>query len=242
MKVGWPCSNKVYVQTCHRPQTSYSQSQQPTNMLLQNPSSKEEVLPDILTPQPTQTVNKIIPTPHTWLTWHFPGERLTLWQPFIQPMPKWCIFQYLLETLKYPISLNYVAQLFRSYAKETAVAGVHLLYELLLWYTMKPHHTSKSHDHTALYWERSGRKGVSTIWWLKGEPYNSVVYILILVALSSLTLVFRFSVYFSCQKTYSLHVLCYCVMCVFPLIDLIRYVNFATKWAKWHLVIHDHET
>lgn len=26
----------------------------PTKMLLQNPSSKEEVLPDILTPQPTQ--------------------------------------------------------------------------------------------------------------------------------------------------------------------------------------------
>lgn len=165
MKVGWPCSNKVYVQTCHRPQTSYSQSQQPTNMLLQNPSSKEEVLPDILTPQPTQTVNKIIPTPHTWLTWHFPGERLTLWQPFIQPMPKWCIFQYLLETLKYPISLNYVAQLFRSYAKETAVAGVHLLYELLLWYTMKPHHTSKSHDHTALYWERSGREYLQSDDW-----------------------------------------------------------------------------
>lgn len=27
VKVGWPCSNKNYVQTCHRPQTSYIQSE-----------------------------------------------------------------------------------------------------------------------------------------------------------------------------------------------------------------------
>ena len=241
MKVGWPCSNKVYVQTCHRPQTSYSQSQQPHQHAPTEPKFKGRGIARYTNTSTNTNSEQDHPySPHVanlTFSWREIDSVTTIHIAYAKVM------HFSISSRNTEIS--HISELCSSAIQKLCQRNCRGWSAFALWAVTVIHYEAS--PHLQITWPhctvlREVWKGVSTIWWLKGEPYNSVVYILILVALSSLTLVFRFSVYFSCRKTYSLHVLCYCVMCVFPLIDLIRYVNFATKWAKWHLLIHDHET